>query len=223
MASNNDFDFSHLASMDEVNLDDYDTNDMLSEMGFNLPLNTPPNPSPQPTIPLNVGAGSSSLRSRRTTPSNVGTGSTPTRSPQPSSSTGVGTAPLSVATARLQPYTNPPAGKRMPSPIHVSPRTRERQNASAGKQPRSSTPSSDGDDSSNSSNRSNRSNGSRHSFGRRMNQDEIQRQLALEAERHMQEARGRHVAGVTTTNTITTTFKDGGRPSVSRISTSNRS
>ena len=78
MASNNDFDFSHLASMDEVNLDDYDTNDMLSEMGFNLPLNTPPNPSPQPTIPLNVGAGSSSLQSRRTTPSNVGTGSTPT-------------------------------------------------------------------------------------------------------------------------------------------------
>ena len=56
-----------------------------------------------------------------------------------------------------------------------------------------------------------------------MNQDEIQRQLALEAERHVQEARGRHVAGVTTTNTITTTFKDGGRPSVTRISTSNRS
>ena len=34
-----------------------------------------------------------------------------------------------------------------------------------------------------------------------------------------QAARGRHIAGITTTNTITTTYKDGRRPTVSRNST----
>lgn len=78
--------------------------------------------------------------------------------------------------------------------------------------------SSGGSDRSGGSNRRNRG----RRTGRRMTQDELRRQLDLEAERHAQEAAGRDIAGITTTNTITTTFKDGGRPRVTRHSTSVR-
>ena len=58
---------------------------------------------------------------------------------------------------------------------------------------------------------------------RRMNQEGLQRQLEILLNDQRQTANGRRIAGITTTNTITTTYKDGGRPSVTRNSTSVRS
>ena len=55
---------------------------------------------------------------------------------------------------------------------------------------------------------------------RRMDQDSLQRQLQILLNDQRQTARGRRIAGITTTNTITTTYKDGGRPQVTRNSTS---
>ena len=48
----------------------------------------------------------------------------------------------------------------------------------------------------------------------RMGQQELQRELEMLLNNHRQTSRGRRIAGITTTNTITTTYKDGGRPSV---------
>ena len=58
---------------------------------------------------------------------------------------------------------------------------------------------------------------------RRMNQDGLQRQLEILLNDQRQTANGRRIAGITMTNTITTTYKDGGRPRVTRNSTSVRS
>ena len=56
-----------------------------------------------------------------------------------------------------------------------------------------------------------------------MNQEGLQRQLEILLNDQRQMADGRRIAGITTTNTITTTYKDGGRPRVTRNSTSVRS
>lgn len=56
----------------------------------------------------------------------------------------------------------------------------------------------------------------------RMNQGELQQQLQVLLNDQRQTAAGRRIAGITTTNTITTTYKDGGRPQVRRTSTSVR-
>ena len=48
--------------------------------------------------------------------------------------------------------------------------------------------------------------------------ENILRELQRIQQNNIQRARGRHVAGVTHTNTITTTYKDGGRPTVNRSS-----
>ena len=56
--------------------------------------------------------------------------------------------------------------------------------------------------------------GGRH----RMSQEELRRQLELLSNDQVQTASGRRIAGITTTNTITTTYKDGGRPQVARHS-----
>ena len=58
---------------------------------------------------------------------------------------------------------------------------------------------------------------------RRMNQEGLQRQLEILLNDQRQTANGRRIAGITTTNTITTMYKDGGRPRVTRNSTSVRS
>ena len=58
---------------------------------------------------------------------------------------------------------------------------------------------------------------------RRMNQEGLQRQLEILLNDQRQTANGRRIASITTTNTITTTYKDGGRPRVTRNSTSVRS
>ena len=57
---------------------------------------------------------------------------------------------------------------------------------------------------------------------RRMNQEGLQRQLEILLNDQRQTANGRRIAGITTTNTITTTYKDGDRPRVTRNSTSVR-
>ena len=58
---------------------------------------------------------------------------------------------------------------------------------------------------------------------RRMNQEGLQRQLEILLNDQRQTTNGRRIAGITTTNAITTTYKDGGRPRVTRNSTSVRS
>ena len=55
---------------------------------------------------------------------------------------------------------------------------------------------------------------------RRMNQEGLQRQLEILLNNQRQTANGRRIAGITTTNTITTTYKDGGRLRVTRNSRS---
>ena len=55
-----------------------------------------------------------------------------------------------------------------------------------------------------------------------MNNAEMQRQLEQLLQDQRQTAAGRRIAGITTTNTITTTYKNGQRPTVTRNSTSVR-
>ena len=71
----------------------------------------------------------------------------------------------------------------------------------------------------NDSDASSSSSSSSHPGGRhRMSQEELRRQLELLSNDQVQTASGRRIAGITTTNTITTTYKDGGRPRVARHS-----
>ena len=49
-----------------------------------------------------------------------------------------------------------------------------------------------------------------------LDQDGVQRKLEMLLNDQRQVASGRRIAGITTTNTITTTYKDGGRPTVRR-------
>lgn len=51
-----------------------------------------------------------------------------------------------------------------------------------------------------------------------LTQDEMQRQLKMLLNDHQQAAKGRRIAGITTTNTVTTTYKEGDRPTVRRTS-----
>ena len=55
-----------------------------------------------------------------------------------------------------------------------------------------------------------------------MDDASMQRQLAQLLQDQRQTAAGRRIAGITTTNTITTTYKNGRPPSVTRNSTSVR-
>ena len=51
-----------------------------------------------------------------------------------------------------------------------------------------------------------------------LNENDLQQQLQVLLNDQRQTAAGRRIAGITTTNTITTTYKDGGVPTVSRSS-----
>ena len=55
-----------------------------------------------------------------------------------------------------------------------------------------------------------------------LNDQEMEQQLAQILQDQRQMAAGRRIAGITTTNTITTTYKNGRRPTVTRRSTSVR-
>ena len=63
-------------------------------------------------------------------------------------------------------------------------------------------------------------NTSKNSCGYRRNQrgKELLRELQRLQQDNIEKSRGRQIAGVTHTNTITTTYKDGGTPTVSRTS-----
>ena len=63
-------------------------------------------------------------------------------------------------------------------------------------------------------------NTSNNSSGNRRNQrgKELLRELQRLQQDNIEKSRGRQIAGVTHTNTITTTYKDGGTPTVSRTS-----
>ena len=65
-----------------------------------------------------------------------------------------------------------------------------------------------------------RSNGSNNSSRSRRSQrrQELLRELQRLQQDNIEKSRGRQIAGVTHTNTITTTYKDGGTPTVSRSS-----
>ena len=64
------------------------------------------------------------------------------------------------------------------------------------------------------------SSGRDNSRGRRLGQNDLQRQLELLINDAVQAGRRQNIAGITTTNTVTTTYKGGGRPEVTRNSTS---
>jgi len=53
-----------------------------------------------------------------------------------------------------------------------------------------------------------------------MNQAQKHQQLEKILQEQQQTAAGRRIAGITTTNTITTTYKNGRRPTVTRNTTS---
>ena len=55
-----------------------------------------------------------------------------------------------------------------------------------------------------------------------MNQAQMQHQLEQILQEQQQTAAGRHIAGITTTNMITTTYKNGRSPTMTRNSTSVR-
>ena len=74
----------------------------------------------------------------------------------------------------------------------------------------------DDNDISRRSNRSIRSNSS--SYRRNQRRQELLRELQRLQQDNIEKSRGRQIAGVTHTNTITTTYKDGGTPTVSRSS-----
>ena len=63
-------------------------------------------------------------------------------------------------------------------------------------------------------------NTSNNSSGYRRNQrgKELLQELQRLQQDNIEKSQGRQIAGVTHTNTITTTYKDGGTPTVSRIS-----
>ena len=163
----------------------------------------PPPPPPPPTTHLSA----------------VGVGSVTSRT--------VSTASNRPTVAGKRPRQHPvTAGKRLPSIVNPHrrvggpPRRRRRRSllststSSRGNGGGGGGSSDDGDDSDVSSSSSSSNPGGRH----RMSQEELRRQLELLSNDQVQTASGRRIAGITTTNTITTTYKDGGRPRVARHS-----
>ena len=72
----------------------------------------------------------------------------------------------------------------------------------------------DDDDDDGGGNTSNNSSG----YRRNQRQKELLRELQRLQQDNIEKSRGRQIAGVTHTNTVTTTYKDGGTPTVSRTS-----
>ena len=191
-----------------------------------------------PTAPSPVTAASQAT----TTPSGVGAASTSASSSSssslphalppgiPSTSAGVGvgrgrtTVTRRTVTPGKQPRSRPYTGKRLPTSDRGRRRMQRRRRTlltrgDGGGDSGSSDDDDDDDDdddgeSDASSTTSSVNRGGRH----RMSQEELRRQLELLSNDQIQTASGRSIAGITTTNTITTTYKDGGRPRVARHS-----
>ena len=195
------------------------------------PLNTPPPPS-SPGTSIGVGTATAPPPVNNT----IGVGTT-TTSTSGNNTIGVGmTRALRQQAGR--PPTPPGQGYAGGRPIvgYKTPRRptvggkQPRRLTAGGKQPRQvprrNTPSpSPSHSSASSSNASTPASSARPgpSRGRvSMNQAQMQRQLEQILQDQQQTAAGRRIAGITTTNTITTTYKNGRRPTVTRNSTSVR-
>ncbi len=215
----------------DIGYDNFDIDHFFNSVGIGAPqmapamapgtLHTQPQPQPPPAAPPPPPI-----------PTGVGVGSAPVQAPTASTGVGVGT----------RGPTTPP-GPPPPSPVaastpltgHRAPTGRRRQRGRLRGRRRATntvtrtrtrarrtganafpSDSSHGSDSSSSSSNT-------PARGNRLNQAEIRRQLQRLSNDQIQAARGRRIAGVTTTNTITTTYKDGGTPTVSRTSSSSRS
>ena len=219
---------AHWAGM-HMGYDDFDMDQFMQNVGLGGPpvspiagLQTPP---PQ-TIPTSIGVGSTPVQTPTAT-TGVGVG---TRRPSPQAATAAA-APQATST----PISRPPTTSVGKEPRRTSSRRLHRRVARRRRRVRATNtttttrtrarrtganafPSDSSHGSSSSSSSSNTP-----SRGNRLNQAEIRRQLQRLSNDQIQAARGRRIAGVTTTNTITTTYKDGGTPTVSRSSTSSRS
>ena len=170
----------------------------------------------------NVGVGGATGTSSDLLTSPVGVGSAPppmTVTPLRSvGAVGVGTtrsplrAPPPTVSAGKQPRRHV-AYKRMPRGRRRRPPGPSRRRSGGGGGDSSNDDDDDESDVSSSSSTSTNP-GGRH----RMSQQELRRQLELLSNDQVQTASGRRIAGITTTNTITT-YKDGGRPQVARQST----
>ena len=144
--------------------------------------------------------------------------------------------------AHKTPRTRPTMGGKQPRRVPrqntpstpSDPGSRRRSSASGGSSRRSSGRGSGGggggggggddddDDASTPSNVAGPSSRRRRRADRLLNDAEMEQQLAQILQDQRQRAAGRRIAGITTTNTITTTYKNGQRPSVTRNSTSVR-
>ena len=178
---------------------------------------------------LGPGAGTTSPLGGNNTIAGVGT--SPRTSTPTASVAGVGTfntrnLPGRAATPPGQGYLSAAARGKRPAAGGKTPRARP---TTGGKQPRrvprQNTPPSPSDagslrrsSASSASRRSRRSDDSAGPSGP-MNDAAMQRQLAQLLQDQRQTAAGRRIAGITTTNTITTTYKNGRPPSVTRNST----
>ena len=114
----------------------------------------------------------------------------------------------------VPPYTPPspiPSSLEFSSPSLLDPPGlgRRRRAGAAGSGSRG-----DDDDDSGGGNTSNNSSG----YSRNQRPKELLRELQRLQQDNIEKSRGRQIAGVTHTNTITTTYKDGGTPTVSRTS-----
>ena len=207
------------------------------------PLSTPPGPTTSSPVNNTIGVGTATTSA----PGNntIGVGTTTTSAPG-NNTIGVGTTRYLRQQAG-RPATQPGQGYAGGRPIvgYKTPRRptaggkQPRRLTVGGKQPtrptvgskqprqvpRQNTPSpspshSSSSGSSSSAPSSVRPGPSRGRIG--MNQAQMQCQLEQILEDQQRTAAGRRIAGITTTNTITTTYKNGRRPTVTRNSTSVR-
>ena len=238
-----DMDLTALADLD----DSYMSSSPISPMDVGRTLNTPPGPTvgvgTRPTVPPSVVAappGPTIGVGTRTTagPSNVtmGVGTTMAlRRLAGRPTTGQKTVPGS--TPRGRPTTGGKQPRRVPrqnTPTSDSNSGSRRRSSGSGGSNRSRRGGSGGGGGGSSGGSSGGSTpspphtpspGPSRGRGRRSgtySQEDMQQQLEEILRRQQMRSRGRHIAGVTTTNTITTTYKNGRRPTVARNSTSVR-
>ena len=169
-----------------------------------------------PTHPIGTGTTSTTSVPTSTTGVGVGTVSRPVTT---RATTGVGTGTTTVSTA-TQPHVSAGTSSRSRSRRHSREGAALTATRRARTSPRPSTPvaagpDSGGDSDGSSSPGSRRSRRSQGSPGGRRLGDDLGRLL----DQLRRRTDGQHIAGITHTDTITTTYKDGRRPTVHRSST----
>ena len=220
-------------------MSDFDPDQFLNSLYPNLGVGgmTMVDPFDELFPPSTSGVGVAASSPAPSSPARSMSSPSPSPPPPPPSSTlsavGVGSVTSRTMTVGGKRPRSAVAGKRLPNVINPHRRTggpsrRRRRRRSLMSSTTNTTVggrsnggggdgggSSDDNDSDVSSSSSSSSNpGGRH----RMSQEELRRQLEMLSNDQIQTASGRRIAGITTTNTITTTYKDGGRPRVARHS-----